>query len=77
MSLWTDATTSSLSSASTGRTIRPSSAGGRASPLRVADSTSAQQSTNVDAPAVAVKRTVLTARKAGPSTRPVRSTSMS
>jgi hypothetical protein len=44
-------------------------AAGSGVPLSVADSTSAQQSTNVDAPAVLAKRTVLTARKAGPSTR--------
>ena len=65
VSLCTVATTSSLSSARSASAIRPSSAAGSGSPLSVADSTSAQQSTNVDAPAVAVKRTVLTARKAG------------
>ncbi len=57
--------------------MRPSSAAGNGLPLRVADSTSAQQSTNVDAPSVAVNRTVLTARNAGPSSRSVRSTAMS
>jgi hypothetical protein len=77
---WTDWTTSVLSGCRSTSVIRPSAtaAVGMSAPLSVADSTSAMQSTNVDAPGLLHEKAMVdTARKASPSTRSVRSTAMS